>query len=91
MEHDDLEGARTTLEVYADGKKLPLKVDYPKGTAEKDMKGLEYRVYEGEVTIKGMLTAKDASELEVRIKVQACTSGDNGRCLVPATIKISVK
>jgi hypothetical protein len=91
VEHADLEGARTTLEVYADGKKLPLKAEYPKGTAEKDVKGVEYRVYEGEVTIKGKVTANDATELEVRVKVQACTSGENGRCLLPATIKIPVK
>ena len=91
VEHDDLEGARTTVEIYAEGKKLPLKVEYPKGTAEKDMKGMEYRVYEGEVTIKGTVTAKDATDLEVRIKVQACTSGENGRCLLPATIKLPVK
>ena len=43
------------------------------------------------VTIQGVLTAKEAAELEVRIKVQACTSGENGRCLLPATIKIPVK
>ena len=55
------------------------------------MKGMEYRVYDGEPVIKGIVTAKDATELEVRVKVQACTSGENGRCLLPATIKIPVK
>jgi uncharacterized protein YyaL (SSP411 family) len=91
VEHDDLEGARTTIDVYADSKKLAAKIDYPKGTAEKDMKAMEYRVYDGEAVIKGIVTVKDATELEVRIKVQACTSGENGRCLLPATIKIPVK
>ena len=91
VENDDLEPARTTVDVFSQGKKLALTVDYPKGAAEKDPKGAEYRVYEGEVTIHGVLTTKDATDLEVRIKVQACTSGENGRCLLPATIKIPVK
>src|SRR5262245_12337489 len=91
VDHDDLEGARTVVEVFAGAKKLRTTVDYPKGTAEKDLKGSEYRVYDGEVAIKGVVEAKDASELEVRVKVQACTSGENGRCLLPATLKIPVK
>ena len=89
--NDDLEGARTTVEVYADGKKLPAMIDYPKGTAEKDDKGTEYRVYADEVTIAGTVSAKDATELEVRVKVQACTGGENGRCLQGATLKVRVK
>jgi uncharacterized protein YyaL (SSP411 family) len=91
VEHDDLEGAKTAVEVLARGKKLPAAIDFPKGTAEKDGKGMEYRIYAGEVTIKGSVVAKDAAELEVKVKVQACTSGENGRCLVPATLTIPVK
>jgi hypothetical protein len=89
--HDELEGARTTVEVFADGKKVPTKVDYPKGSTEKDDKGAEYRVFEGEVSIAGTVTAGEAKELEVRIKVQACTSGENGRCLLGTTLKVPVK
>jgi uncharacterized protein YyaL (SSP411 family) len=91
VDYDDLEPAQTTVDVYAGAKKLPAAIDYPKGTAEKDVKGNEYRVYEKEVTIKGVVKAGDASDLEVRIKVQACTSGENGKCLLPATIKVPVK
>jgi uncharacterized protein YyaL (SSP411 family) len=91
VENDDLEGARTTVEVYAGGKKLPAKIEYPKGTAEKDEKGAEYRVYAGEVTITGSVTAADATDLEVRIKVQACTTGENGRCLQGATLRVPLK
>jgi uncharacterized protein len=91
VDNDDLEGARTVIEVYADGKKLSAKVDYPKGKAEKDDKGTEYKTFEGEVTIAGTITTKDAAALEVRVKVQACTSGENGRCLQAATLKIPVK
>jgi uncharacterized protein YyaL (SSP411 family) len=89
--HDDLELARTTVDVYAAGKKLPAKIAYPKGKAEKDPKGAEYRTYEGEAVIKGEVTVTEAIELEVRVKVQACTTGENGRCLLPATLKIPVK
>ena len=91
--HDDLEGARTTVDVYADGKKLAAKVTYPKGTVEKDDRGATYRVYEGEVTIAAIIArAKDdVSPLELRVKVQACTSGEDGRCLLPATLKVPVK
>lgn len=91
VDHDDLEGAMTKVEVFGSGKKLPAAIDYPKGTAEKDGKGMEYRVYGGEVVIKGVVVAKDASELEVKVKVQACTSGENGRCLAPSTLSIPVK
>jgi uncharacterized protein YyaL (SSP411 family) len=91
VENDELEGARTTVDVYAGGKKLPAKIDYPKGMAEKDEKGAEYRVYAGEVTITGTVTAADATDFEVRIKVQACTTGENGRCLQGATLKLPVK
>src|SRR5262245_20573359 len=91
VERDDLEGARTVAEVYAAGKKLTATVEYPKGTVEKDAKGVEYRVYEGEAVVKAAVTAKDAGDLEVRVKVQACTSGENGRCLLPATLTIPVK
>jgi len=34
------------------------------------------------------VTVKDAKELEIRIKVQAC---EKDRCLLPATIAIPVK
>jgi len=88
VEYDDLELAKTTVDVFADGKKLASKIEYPKGIAEKDKKGEEYRVYEGEVVIKGTVTVKDAKELEIRIKVQAC---EKDRCLLPATIAIPVK
>jgi hypothetical protein len=91
VEYDDLEPAQTTVDVFAGGKRLPAAIDYPKGTAEKDVKGNAYRVYEKEVTITGVVKSGDASELEVRIKVQACTSGENGKCLLPETIKLSVK
>ena len=64
VDNDDLEGARTTIDVFADGKRLPAKIDFPKGKAEKDEKGVEYRVFEGEITIAGTVTAKDATGLE---------------------------
>jgi uncharacterized protein len=91
VENDDLEGARTNVEVYAAGKKLPAKIEYPKGSVEKDEKGAEYRVFVGEIAITGTVSPKDSAELEVRVKVQACTSGENGRCLQGATLKIPVK
>jgi uncharacterized protein YyaL (SSP411 family) len=91
VDHDDLEMARTVVDVHGDGKKLTTTVDYPKGKGEKDAKGVEYKIYEDEVVIKGVTTVKDAKEFEVRVKVAACTSGENGRCLLPATITIPVK
>src|SRR5262245_36432422 len=89
--HDDLEPARTIVDVYAGDKKLTAKIEYPKGKAEKDPKGAEYQTYSGVVTITGKVEAKDGTDLEVRVRVQACTSGDDGRCLAPATLKLPVK
>jgi uncharacterized protein len=90
VENDDLQRAQTVVDVYGGGKKLPIAVDYPKGRVEKDKTG-DYRVYEDEIVLKGVVTANDATDLEVRVRVQACTSGENGRCLSPATVTIPVK
>jgi uncharacterized protein len=89
--HDDLEPARTTVDVYAGDKKLTAKIEYPMGKGEKDPKGAEYHTYSGVITITGKVQAKDATELEVRVRVQACTSGEDGRCLAPATLRLPVK
>ena len=88
--HGDLELARTTVDVYAAGKKLPVEIAYPKGKAQNDPKGVQYHTYEGEVIFTGPVPA-DANGQEVRVKVQACTSGEDGRCLLPATLKLPVK
>jgi hypothetical protein len=88
---DDLEGARTIVDVFSGGKKVPAAIEYPKGSVEKDAKGADYRVYVGEITVTCVFEAKNAGALEIRVKVQACTSGENGRCLLPATLTIPVK
>jgi uncharacterized protein YyaL (SSP411 family) len=88
--NDEYAGATTVVEVYRKGEKVEAKVKYPEGRVVKDEGGKPYRVYDGvtaiEVEVPGV-----AEDQEVRIKVQACISGENGRCLSPATIKLPIK
>jgi uncharacterized protein YyaL (SSP411 family) len=80
----------TAVTVRVNGKPVEASIAYPEGTIEKDEMVGDYRVYPGEVTIKVTIEAAEGP-IEVAAKVQACTSGKNGRCLLPATLKTAVK
>ncbi|MCE9532388.1 MAG: hypothetical protein K8T89_14895, partial [Planctomycetes bacterium] len=84
-------GGQTTVTIRADGKLIPAIITYPKGETIEDNVVGDYRVYEKEVVIKATIDLKVSSPLEVSVKVQACTAGKNGRCLLPTTLKIPVK
>jgi len=86
---DDLASAQTNVTINAKSKPQEVKVTYPAGTLVKDKTVGDYKVYSDTVTIKAnVVRAKDdASPLDVSIKVTACTEA---KCLLPATIKVSV-
>lgn len=87
---DEFEGAATMVDVWMNDKKVPATASFPKGKSEKDEKGAEYKVYEGDVTIT--LTVADAKgEMEVRARAMACCGGDNARCLPKAVLRSTVK
>src|SRR6516165_1565590 len=79
------------LEVKFNGKTKPatFKVDYPVGKEVKDVDTGTYKIYEGKAEVK--LTVQrakdDTGPLELSVKLQACT---DKKCLLPATVKVSV-
>src|ERR1700730_1499542 len=79
------------VEVKVSGKTKPasIKVDYPEGKEVKDATIGDYKVYEDKAEIKVTVQrAKgDADPLDLAIKLQACT---DKKCLLPATVKLSV-
>jgi DsbC/DsbD-like thiol-disulfide interchange protein len=79
------------VEVKFAGKTKPagFKVDYPEGKEVKDATIGDYKVYEdkAEIKITVQRAKDDAGPLELNVKLQACT---DKKCLLPATVKVSV-
>jgi hypothetical protein len=86
--NEDFEDNRTEVTITGKSKPESVKVEYPPGSTKKE-KGLQYRIYKDRVTIKAVVTwgKAEPGPLGIAIKVQAC---DNNRCLLPATIKLTV-
>jgi DsbC/DsbD-like thiol-disulfide interchange protein len=85
--NEDFVTTQTTVTVT--GKTKSVKVDYPKGELKSDKVVGDYKIYKDKVTIKATVERgkDDSGPLSVAIKLQAC---DKSRCLLPATIKLSV-
>jgi DsbC/DsbD-like thiol-disulfide interchange protein len=79
------------VEVKFAGKTKPatFKVEYPDGKEVKDATTGNYKVYEGtaELKINVQRAKDDTGPLELSVKLQACT---DKKCLLPATVKVSV-
>jgi hypothetical protein len=86
--NEDFVTTQTTVTVG--GKAKLVKVEYPKGEQKADKVVGDYKIYKGKVTIKASVERgkDDSGPLSVAVKLQAC---DKARCLLPATIKLSVK
>jgi len=86
----DLESNQTTVTVTGKARPESVKVDYPAGELVKDKVVGDYKIYKGKVTIKASVERgkDDSGPLSVAVKLQAC---DKARCLLPATIKLSVR
>jgi uncharacterized protein len=81
----------TTLTVRANGKAIAAEIEYPKATKVQDKDVGEYLIYENEIVIKATLPEKVEGPLEAAVKLQACSSGPKGVCLLPTTLKTMVK
>ena len=91
VENDVMGPSQTVVEAWQAGKKLPSTAGYPEGTVVKDKAG-DYRVYAGDVTLSLKLKAPPTGDgIEVRVKVAACSEGENARCLQPATVTLPAK
>ena len=88
VENDDLDNAKTVVNITSKNKLENVKVTYPAGKVQKEQTG-SYKIYEGKVTIKAQLKRArgDNGPLEVTVKLQAC---NDKTCLFPVTIKKEV-
>jgi DsbC/DsbD-like thiol-disulfide interchange protein len=86
----DLEDVQTAVSVKSPTAAKDVKIAYPTGKLEKDAIVGDYNVYEDKVVIKAHVQRApgDTSPLEVSVKVQAC---NKTTCLLPATVKLTVK
>jgi DsbC/DsbD-like thiol-disulfide interchange protein len=86
VDHEDLDGAQTVVQIKADGKAIKANVKYPAGKAHTE-KGIgTFKIYEDKVTIQAEL-AKASGPLEISVKFQAC---DEKRCLPTKTVKVNL-
>jgi uncharacterized protein len=90
-----MEASQTVVTVKSGAALKDVKIEYPAGKVIKDKDG-DYRIYEDKVVIKAQVvrTAGDSSPLEVSMDLSACSfdmPGKRGRCLFPATVKLTVK
>jgi uncharacterized protein len=90
IDNKDLLNAQTVVTVK--GAKAPkdVKIAYPAGKLEKDTILGDYKVYEDKVIIKAHVQRDpgDAGPLEVGVAFQSC---NDKQCLLPATVKLTVK
>jgi DsbC/DsbD-like thiol-disulfide interchange protein len=83
---EDQADAATTVTVGGTAKAES--VDYPPGKLVKDKVLGDYKVYEGKVTITAKVRRPSGGgAIDLAIKFQACS---DSRCLVPATVNVSV-
>ena len=88
------ENLATATEVTISGKTKPqsVKVNYPRGKLEKNHVVGDHYIYEVKVAIKADVqrVKGDTGPLKATIKLQACSSGESGTCLPPATVEVDI-
>lgn len=90
--NDDFRANQTLVTINAKAKPQSIKIDYPAGKVHKDKDIGDYSIYEDKVEIKATVVRAegDASPLEVSVRILACNNA-KGVCLLPATVKFSLK
>lgn len=88
VQNKEFETTQTVVKIYADGKEVDAKVEYPEGEA-KSTGEIKYAVYTKQAVIKAHINRPaDAKNLEVRVRINTCNV--EGLCLLPSTVKVSV-
>lgn len=81
-------------EVTISGKTTPqsVKISYPPGKLQVDEFQGDHYIYERKaVIVANVQRAKgDTGPLKAAIRVQACSEGKEGRCLLPTTIEVNI-
>ena len=92
--HIGQENIAIPTEVTITGKTKPqtVKIDYPPGKLEVNEFVGDHYLYEGKAVIEvNVQRAKgDTGPLKATIKLQACSEGQNGTCLLPATVEVNI-
>lgn len=93
--HIGQENMALPTEVTISGKTTPrtVKISYPPGKLQVDEFLGDHYIYERKAVIEANVhRAKgDTGPLKVAIRVQACSEGKEGRCLLPATIEVNLR
>ena len=89
--NEDFASNKTVITLLVHGKPVSAKIDYPIGRTIKDKAIGDYKVYQDKIAIHASLQRAqgDASPVQVQVRLQACS--DKGICLLPATVKLTVK
>jgi len=85
----DLASVQTSVSIKAEGKSIPIKVEYPMGKLIKDDVVGDYATYEGTIKIKLRVAVpkNQTSPLDVVVKYQACSKKS---CLAPAVATLQL-
>jgi len=86
--HDDFASNRTEVEFKVGGKKVAAKIEYPAGEVKKDKTIGDLKIYKDKVTITAVVDTTEAITAE--IKVNSCSLGKDGRCLLPGTVTLKI-
>lgn len=88
VENEDFDANKTTVKVLADGKEVDAKIDYPRGKLKKTG-DFNYAIYQGKATINVEVPRPAAAKsLELAVRFSTCSV--EGKCLLPATVKVNV-
>jgi len=92
--HIGQENIALPTEVTISGKTTPqaVKISYPPGKLEQNEFVGDHYIYQRKAVIEAdVRRAKgDTGPLKAAIKVQACSEGQNGTCLLPATVEVNI-
>jgi len=92
--HIGQENIALPTEVTISGKTTPqaVKISYPPGKLEQNEFVGDHYIYERKAVIAAdVRRAKgDTGPLKAAIRVQACSEGQDGKCLLPATVEVNI-
>jgi DsbC/DsbD-like thiol-disulfide interchange protein len=90
VDNDMLRPAQTVVTLAGKEKLQDVKIEYPAGKVNKDEFVGDHKIYEDKVEIKAHVqrARNDSGPLEASVRIQSC---DSSKCLLLATVKVSVE
>lgn len=87
--NEDFAGNKTEVVVKGAVNPDATKVAYPKGDPYKQA-GQSFMIYEHQIRIPILVQRTEKGSVDLFIRVNACSEGDNGVCLPGGTVKVQV-